>query len=71
VAKLVAAGWERSADQPFLLQTPRTSVPALRDAIAGSERGWARVKRIVGAALNAVRYDVGSTARNALSKFPE
>ncbi len=71
VATLVADGWARCADRPFLLSTPRTSVPALREAIAAADHGWSRVKRIVAAALNAVRYEAGAVAREALATFPD
>ena len=71
VAKLVSTAWEHCANRPFQLYTPRTSVAALREAIDGAEQGWTHVERILGAALNAVGYDVGSIARNALSKNSE
>lgn len=67
VAALVANGWTRCADRPFLLSTPRTSVPKLREAIAVPDHGWSRAKRIIAAALNAVRYDAGTMAREALA----
>jgi len=54
VSRLVAAQWLGACDRPILLNSPRITVPAIREAIASRDAGWHKVHRILSAALRAV-----------------
>ena len=68
VAKLVSEAWMGCASRPFLLVSPRSSVPALRAALAAPEEGWGHVRLILCAASDAVSHDARATVRSVL--FP-
>ena len=67
VAKLVSQSWGRCTAQPFLLRSPRVTVPALRSAIAAPVDGWEKVTLILRAALDTVPFEAGTMVRRLLS----
>lgn len=67
VAELVSQSWGRCAARPFLLRSPRVTVPALRSAIAAPVDGWEKVTLVLRAALDTVPFEAGTMVRRLLS----
>ena len=67
VAELVSQSWGRCAARPFLLRSPRLTVPALRSAIAAPVDGWEKVTLVLRAALDTVPLEAGTMVRRSLS----
>lgn len=59
VARRFTAVWKQSASSPFLLVSPRTSVPALLGSISAVEQGKSSIRALLMAAAQAVGIVLG------------
>ncbi len=65
IARRFAAGWKAFAASPFLFTCPRTTVPALKDAVTAVEQGKASMRVLLEKAAQAV----GVVVTDAVSRF--
>jgi hypothetical protein len=69
--RIVTPAWRRLVDRPFLLNSPRISVPAIEAAIHSPTTGWNKIRAVLQAALPAVSIPSDSLARKAIETMPE
>lgn len=65
IARRFATTWKVFAESPFLFTSPRTTVPALRDAVAAVEQGKASIRFL----LKTTAQAVGTVAGDATSRL--
>jgi hypothetical protein len=70
LAEILTRAWLDLCDTPFRLVMPRLTVPAIRQSVTSTEPGWARIKALMLAALDAVSIGTGRGIRAYITALP-
>jgi hypothetical protein len=70
VARRFADVWKKFASSPFLLVSPRTSVPSLRASISAVEQGIGSIRALLTAAAQAVGATLGEVGVRPSNRQP-